>query len=295
MADPDRPPLSLALATRSSRHEIAPLLAIIGDRLGEVDGEVVVASSSGEAPPENLDPALVRWLPVDSRDLSLLRLRAVLACRGAVVAVGEDQAVPADGWARAVIRSHRENPEPVVVGCLVNATRSTMVGRANFLSFAGPYLPPMPLLPGGRPPPSSTLSFKREALVGLDPADRGGLEPDLVNRLFGERAMVTDDRIAVLHFQDEGLAWSLRNAYASARTGYGAVGPGLDRDQRRAASRWVVANLPRRTLREAGAARTRLGAAWPELGLVALLAGASTVGALAGTLAGPGRAPGTVA
>src|SRR5262249_45304077 len=147
---------------------------------------------------------------------------ALIEARGAIVAIGEDHAVPRPGWCEAVIRAHAERPEaPAIVGCLVNATDATVAGHANFLAFAAPWQPPMPTLPPKRPPPSSTLSLKRSALEGIEDEAPGWFEAGLLPALFEEGRLVADDRIVVDHHQDHGGLWSVVNAFHSARSSYG--------------------------------------------------------------------------
>ena len=137
-----------------------------------------------------------------------------------------------------MIRAHAEHPEAAAVaGCLVNATDATVVGRANFLAFAAAWQPPMPTLPGGRPPPASALSFKRDALEGIGSHEPGWLEGELIPSLFEEGLMAADDRIVVDHHQDHGGLWSLVNGFHSARCSYGRHRDGLTPAARRRLAR----------------------------------------------------------
>lgn len=291
---PARPPLSVVIPVREGLAEIAPVLETLIPAAAAAGVEVVVI---GELEPDATPPAdLVRLIRMPVADMHLLRRRALAEARGELVAVGEDHAVPRADWCTAVIRAHAERPEaPAIAGCLVNATDATVAGRANFLAFASPWQPPMPDLPGGRPPPSSTLSFKRAALEGIGSRLPGWFEADLIPSLFAAGKMAADERIVVDHYQDHGSLWSIRNSYDSARSSYGYERAKLDPAARRTLARWAIANIPGRLRREAraGSAGRRLPVL--EAALIALIALAAGIGGAAGTLRGPGRSAERVA
>lgn len=230
-------------------------------------------------------------MPAATDDLHELHRTGIARSRGAVVAIGEDHAVPAAGWCEAVIRAHAEHPEaPAVVGCLANATDETLSGRANFLAFAAPWQPPMRTLPEDRPPPASALTFKRDALRDIASRAPGWLEAELIPSLFEEGLMVADGRIVVDHFQDHGSLWSIRNAFHSARASYGYARSTESPRRRLEVARWALMEIPRR---QRGEAREW---SWPNLGtaesaLIALLSVAAGAGAVAGAVLGPGRSP----
>jgi hypothetical protein len=286
--DSRRPSLSVVLATRDPYSSLARVLDALVPQLRDVGGEVIVACN--EAPADRgVGPVVVRVSP-DANVLSLRRL-AFDAARAEVIAVGEDHAVPTPEWCRAVLRAHREHPDaPVVAGCLVNGTARTAAGRANFLGFAAPFMPPMRAL--DRPPPVSALSFKRRALLEAE-SGPGAIESVLVPRFFADGAMVIDDRIVVIHHQDHGLRWTLVNAYCNTRANYGYASRQADFD-RRTTIRWIATGMCARQWREAWAARHEFkGVAAAVLTAVVCLA--TTAGAFVGVLVGPGRAAERVA
>lgn len=281
-----RPPLSVVIPARDGLGELEPVLEALGPELAEAGGEAVVVGDVGGGEATS-DPVRPVHLPVG--DILALRRRGIAEARGEVVAIGEDHALPRQGWCAAVIRAHAEHPDADgIVGCLVNATDGTRSGRANFLAFASPWQPPMAALPGRRPPPSSTISLKRSALEAIGSRPPGWLEAGLIPSLFEEGRMVADDRVVVDHHQDHGSLWSIRNAYDSARSSYGCARADLGPARRREVAMWAIANVPRGLLAEA---RRSGGAARPpaaDLALVGLIAAAAGVGAVAGTMLGPG-------
>ena len=289
MSERSRPPLSVVVPAREGLEEVEPVLRALLPQAREAGAEVIVIGGPPAVAPDD-----VRLLPDADADMYELRRRGIEAARGEVIAIGEDHAIPEPGWCAAVIRAHAERPEAAAIaGCLINATDATIAGRANFCAFASPWQPPMPELPGHRPPPSSTLSFKRSALPPGTPI--GALETELMVRWWGSGAMVADDRVRVRHYQDHGALWSIANGFRSTRSSYGYARDGLSRRERRARARMLLPWTARQLWREARASRTVHPGPRRDLPLIAAIAAAHGAGAAWGLLAGPGRAPQRVA
>jgi hypothetical protein len=287
-ASNSRPPISVVIPTREGRAATARFLDALVPQVEAVHGEIVVVDCRGE---RSFDEPPIRWISTADPNLLRMRATAARAGQGEIIAIGEDHAFPRPGWCEAILRAHTEHPEAAaIVGSLINVTTATVAGRANFLAFAAPYTPPMSVLPTDRPPPVSTLSFKRHELSDLGEAP-GSLETDLVPRLFFGGRMVADPRIQVDHCQDHGLWWSVRNLYSVTRAAYGFA---QDRDspqRRREIVRWLVRTAPRSHLRDARAVTGRGFRARVDLGATGLVCVAGALGGIVGTYAGPGRAP----
>lgn len=96
--------------------------------------------------------------------------------------------------------------------------------------------------PARRPPPCSTLSFKREVLAGVE--DRPGIfEAELIPELFTRGTIVRDKRVVVDHHQDHGIVWSIRNAGWSGRAPFGYLSRQQTPQQRRRAARQTFFHL----------------------------------------------------
>ncbi len=277
-------PLSVVVASREGpaalRAQIDPLVP----QIREIGGEIVLVTAVGDST-TFADDVVVHLVVADANMLALRRAGFARA-RGRVIAVGEDHAVPAPDWAAAIIRAHDEHPDaPAVVGCLVNATDATVAGRANFIGFAAAFTPPLTSI--DRPPPVSVTSFKRGALDGA--ADNpGGIESQLLPRLFDEGQLALDDRIVAWHHQDHGAWWTLTNAFSNTRANYGYAQP-AGAGERRAVTRWIVTTMLVRQWREAWSARREFRSVADPV-FTALVCLATTAGALVGNLGGPGRA-----
>lgn len=289
-----RPPLSVVIPVREGLAEVAAVLDVLMPLAQAVGAELLVVGDGVGAVPPPGDG--VRLIDMPVADMLALRRRGLEAANGEVVAIGEDHAMPRPDWCRAVIRAHAERPAAAAIaGCLVNATDATVAGRANFLAFAASWQPPMPVLPPGRPPPSSTLSFKRAVLEGIGSKPLGWFEADLIPSLFAAGKMVADERIVVDHHQDHGSFWSIRNAYDSARSSYGYGRSELDPARRRKVARWAIANIPGQLRAEAREGARGAPMALPEKALIATIAVAAGIGGALGMTLGPGRSADRVA
>jgi hypothetical protein len=285
-------PLTVVVATREGAEPLAPVLAALTPQLRASGADAVVVCGSREAAPAGLDDA-VTWIATEGRNLLELRQIAIEHARGVVVAFGEDHAVPGPGWVDAILRAHREHPyAAMVVGCLVNATDTTVVGRANFLAFAAPFTPPMKRLPG-RPPPFATVSIKQRELE-FPFVNPGDIESELIPKLLEEGSVACDDRIVVHHYQDHGVRWSVVNAYFNACANYGYAHEGVSRARRNEVLRWICSRLLTRQIGEVWAGRSMMRSPL-DFVLGVILSAATTLGAVVGTMTGPGRAAEQVA
>jgi len=285
-------PLTVIVATREGARTLESLLAALTPQLRSSGADAVIVCGSGEPAPAGLDGS-VTWISTESRNILELRQIAIERARGVVLAFGEDHALPGPEWVDAVLRAHLEHPyAAMVVGCLVNATDATVAGRANFLAFAAPFTPPMKTLPG-RPPPFSTVSIKQRELE-FPLSNPGDIESKLVPKLIEEGGAVCDDRIIVHHYQDHGVQWSVVNAFVNARANYGYAHETAGRANRNEVLRWICSTLVARQIREVWAGRSMMRSPF-DLVLGTVLSAATGLGALVGTVAGPGRAAERVA
>ncbi len=277
--------LSVILPLRHGLEGIDDLLASLLPQAEATGTEVLLVGPIAD----DVEPP-ARVVRTADGDLYRLRLAGIEAARGAIVAIGEDHAIPRPDWCEAIIGAHRERPETAAVaGCLVNATDRTLSGRSNFLAFAAAFAPPL-AEPPDRPPPCSAVTVKARAL-SESLGRPGHFEAVLIPRLMREGRLAFDERIVSDHYQDNGLRWSIANAYHSARASYGYARGELGARARVSGAWWSALNWPRLLYREAQPhATARL-----DLAVVRVLAVAAGLGGAVGVLAGPGRSPRKVA
>lgn len=285
-------PLSVVIATREGLTDLQPVLGALVPQTQRIGAETLIV---GPVDPSAAVPA--RLVPVEDRDIYRLRAIGIREAQGEVIAIGEDHAVPRPDWCEAILRAHAEHPHvPAVLGCLVNATIATVSGRANFLAFAAPFEPPMPTVPTRRAPPLSALSLKRSVFDDLDEWV-GEFETELVPRLCREGLLISDDRIVVDHYQDHGIAWSIRNGFHGARASYGYLRSQVDWPQRYRHALRAISTWPRWLVREARQATSGAGGSQSpmDIAVVAAIAMGVGLGGAFGSLIGPGRSPDRVA
>lgn len=290
MTAPAAPRLSVIVATRRKFEELDDLLLALVPQVREVGGEIVLVCGGMTRADEARAiraPTGVHYVASDDRNLMSLRARGLREASGDVIAIGEDHAYPMPGWAEAVVRAHRENPDvPLVVGCLSNGTVGTASARANFLAFASPFMPPMAELPS-RPPAISTVSIKRDALGGVEERT-GDFEIELLPRLHREHAMVADDRIVLDHRQPFGAFRAVLNGFDVARASYGYLRSRWAPGERQKPARLAI-QVGRLVWFEARSRYREAGSPRSDLVLVAFIAVSTACGAAVGARWGPSR------
>jgi hypothetical protein len=115
-----------------------------------------------------------------------------------------------------------------------------------------------------------------------------------VPKLIDEGGAVCDDRIVALHHQDHGVRWSMVNAFANARANYGYAHEGVSRSRRNEVLRWICSTLLARQIGEVWAGR-RMMRSPLDFAFAVILSVATALGAVVGTMSGPGRAAERVA
>lgn len=187
--------LSAVVVSFNSVPRLARCLAALkAQRAGHAIEVIVVSKATrGNDFP---DAAAVRWIhaPVDAT-IPQMRMLGVRNARGEIVALLEDDCVPAATWAEAVLRAH-DGPDVAVGGAVEpGAYRRALDWAVYFCEYARFMLP----LPRGRTwiLPGNNVSYKRSAVAAL--SDEEGLEEVFVHRSWHEqgRPMKADPDIVV--------------------------------------------------------------------------------------------------
>ncbi len=93
MSERDLPPLSVVVPAREGLEEVAPVLEALLPQALPLGVEVLVIGGPSAPAPEG-----VRFLPAAEENMYELRRRGIGAAQGAVIAIGEDHAIPEPGW-----------------------------------------------------------------------------------------------------------------------------------------------------------------------------------------------------
>jgi hypothetical protein len=180
--------MSVVIATPHSFETLRKLIDELRGQTASDRLEVVIVAASRER--LKLDESLLQGFhsyqvievgPFES--IATPRAVGVRAARAPVVALAEDHAYPAPGWARALIEAHRQ-PWAAVGPAILNANPQTRISRTDLLLCYGPFVAParsgiVPFVAG------DNSTYKRELLLGYGDRleamleDEGALHRDL--------------------------------------------------------------------------------------------------------------------
>lgn len=284
MTTSDRPPLTVVIPAAHSWPYVRRTLESLVPQTLRVGAEVIVVSAVVDALP---DPAPVgtQRLVVASRDAFELRLAAMRAAAGEIVAIGEDHVLYADDWVEASLRAFRDQPDVLgFMGAVANA-KTGVLDRASFWVTLAPWSVPMADLSLDRTPVPGNIAVRRTVLEGLETPGR--FEYEIVPRLLADGLLRGNGRQRVVHDQSLGAIGSWVVHFASGRA-YG----GADRPD----SRWrrlrEAFRAPRVILEQTRAAWRAPGRRDDTLGCQALIAAlgvTNALGQITGILFGPGK------
>jgi hypothetical protein len=211
--------LSIVVPTTDGWPAVTEKLTSVRAAARHVNAELVVVDGSGNEPPAD-PPAGERWISSPGGSVFQLRLAGYRAAGGDVVAATEDHCIVPLDWGEAILRAHDEWPDAaVVVGAVTNASTDRAIEHAHFLVNLVAFTPPLPSGLHDGPICHVNLSYKRDALCGLD--DNGGLGvADFLHaarlRRAGRRVYV-DGRILTSHVQPVRALRSVTLQFHAAR------------------------------------------------------------------------------
>jgi hypothetical protein len=278
--------LERCLASLTGQHEVLEVLVVRDPSR--------TAWSEGDTAALRLRHPMVTWIAApDGETVPRMRTLGLSLSRGTVVALIEDDCVPAPDWCSAVMAGHDE--ESVAVGGAVEPDEyPRALDWAVFFSDYARFMLPFAqhrtwVLPG------NNVSYPRHAVRDLiDTAGARGLEEAFVHKHWHEagRAMKADPRIVVRNVHRSKVAdvTAIPFHHARAFAGHRAEGMG--------ATRWLLAAgaiaLPvvmtgRIITRVLQRARHR-GHLVEALGWLLVFAACWSAGEWCGYVAGPGRA-----
>ena len=242
--------LSVVIATTHPWPNSQECLEILLPQIAGIDGEILLADSSGDGLPEPVPEQLqsVRWIKAPGTSVFELRAIGTSAASGEVIAWTEDHCRPAADWCEKILDAHSAHPELAAIGGSVENGSTTTTGDwANFLTTFAPFIAPIDFAKTDRVPPPANISFKRHAI----PAGKigpGEIEYVVIPRLQKERSIGVDDRIVVRHIQSRSLFESAITHFHNGRSTSGLIAAQLSKESRRQRLRHCF-RLPRAIVR----------------------------------------------
>jgi GT2 family glycosyltransferase len=213
--------LAVVIAAWNGPESLERCLASLAEEIDTGEIEVIVASnyaSEAEGMIRAQYPSVSLVALPREATVPELRARGVARASGAIVALLEDHAVCAPGWAEAMRRAHR-SPWAAVGGAVENASRSRRIDWAVYFYDYGAYMPPglageTAVLTG------LNVSYKREALEAVGDEIRDGFFETRVHaalRDLGYR-LYFEPGALVFHDKSHALVGAIRQAFHFGRS-----------------------------------------------------------------------------
>lgn len=288
---PQRPPLSVVVATTFAWPAVRDTLAVLRPQVHRTRAELIVVDGHGQGVPsaDSSDAQVVR---APGEDVFTLRMIGRQHAQGELVAYIEDHCLPTPDWCEKIVAAHAAHRHAAgVVGGVQNGATATLADRANFLATFAMFHPPLDVLPTDRVPPFASVSFRRDALAGL-PSEAGALEVGLFPRLHAEGRLVPGAGVAVEHRQTHGgLMRTLMAHFHNGRAIGGYFRGHLSRHDLYARLKWCALLPAHMMLQTRDAVRANPGqhASVLDLLMVAVLGACHGLGHALGLALGPGR------
>jgi hypothetical protein len=165
MTSPETPVLSVIVIALTGGRDLARCLEALRSQKNPPPLEVIVPRDDRfrEGEFRTLRHPALRIVEVHgSRSFAELRTAGILASRGQIVAITEDQCIPPEGWCANILSLHSQG-HAGVGGSVEKQEPDSPLGWAIYFRELGTYMPPVP------EGPSATLtdcnvSYKRTAL-----------------------------------------------------------------------------------------------------------------------------------
>lgn len=169
MSENKCPAMSVILATADTYESIRATVRHLWAQnvVNQIELVIVAPSASAVNLVDDELKSFFRYVVVEGGPGQSVGLANALGVRHAtapVIALAEDHAFPAPGWAEALIAAHRE-PWAAVGPVVRNANPKSRLSRADLLISYGPWMDPAPAGPVDYLPGHNT-SYKRELLLG---------------------------------------------------------------------------------------------------------------------------------
>jgi glycosyltransferase involved in cell wall biosynthesis len=160
--------LSVVIAAHNAKQVIATCLAALAQQTDAQLDEIIVVDSSDDGTPEVVRDVLPASRLIHHDELLTLpqlRGHGIAESRGEIIAILDPYSIIGPGWVDAVLKAHRERPNPVIGGIvdLYNENSQDLLVWAQYINEYGMFMSPategeIEILPG------SNISYKRHVL-----------------------------------------------------------------------------------------------------------------------------------
>lgn len=156
------------IATHDAEQVIATCLTALAQQVDPLLDEIIIADSSHDRTPDVVKAVLPtgRLIHFDEPlTVPQLRGHGIGRSRGGIIAILDPYSIVSSGWVDAVLKAHRERPNPVIGGTvdLYNENTQGLFVWAQYINEYGMFMSPategeIEILPG------SNISYKRHVL-----------------------------------------------------------------------------------------------------------------------------------
>ncbi len=294
---PQRPPLSIVVATTKPWPEIRGCLDSLMDQANTVGAEILVADGNGRGLPLEKGESFEGVICLKELGASVFRLRKLGMCQaqGEIIAITEDHCRVASNWCAQIIQAHKDFPDAAAIGGVVdNGATTSLIDWANFLLVFAPFVSPIKNGPCERICLQANISYKRRIVSRLT-SQLGVMEMLFTRQLREEgETLIADDRLVVSHVQSHGFWGTLASHFHNGRSIAGFRLEhlvNLGRVLRLGSTALLPPYLLWATLRPLVSKQQLLGQVFASLPLLVLLVCCHAAGEFVGYIAGPGRSP----
>lgn len=292
----ESPSISITISTGQGWPDVRRAVASAEEAAAGVGGEVVVTDGSGlPVPPPGALAKTTTWRAEPGASVFQLRGLAYSLARAPILAITEDHCRVDPDWAARMLAAHAVHPKAAAIGGSVeNGATGSALDWASFLVVQAPIAAPIASGPARSLAGAVNVSYKRDAMEGIDDFDGLGMLDMIHQRHLGKagRVLVADDSIRVCHDQSLGRRGTIEIHYHAGRTFAGFLRQRMDR------TAWLrlvgVLIIPYLRFGRAMTLAQRKGygsvvrRAWPAMLGLFLVQG---VGQVVGFIAGPGDSP----
>jgi len=220
-AMPERPSLSVVLATIEPWPDLANCLEVLLPQVTAIGGELLVGDGDGSALEERhlAEHPCLKLIRLPGASVFELRAKALELAQGELIATTEDHCLVASDWCAQIQHAFAQHPDVLAVtGPVLNGSRDHLIDWANYLHNFGSTLPPFDSPERWyRAPPCVNIAYRRSVLPA-GPVPPGWMELEVNPRLLRDGGFLRHEAMTVTHVQSHGLWGTMATHFHNGRT-----------------------------------------------------------------------------